>query len=84
MQTGSASIATVLAIVVFVATPSAEGSGGCSSGIDVTSAPYAADPTGASDSSSAFNAAIVAAGGAGMVFCTLFCNIHLWIETLSC
>ena len=39
----------------------------CTSGIDVTSAPYSADRTGAADSSSAFNAAIVAAGGVGTV-----------------
>ncbi len=38
----------------------------CTSGIDVTQAPYAADPTGTSDSSSAFNAAIIAAANAGM------------------
>lgn len=41
-------------------------SGVCTSGIDVTQAPYAADPTGTSDSSSAFNAAIIAAGAAGI------------------
>lgn len=39
----------------------------CTSGIDVTSAPYSADSTGAADSSSSFNAAIVAAGGVGTV-----------------
>ncbi len=38
----------------------------CASGIDVTQAPYAADPTGTSDSSAAFNAAIVAAAASGM------------------
>ena len=37
----------------------------CTTGIDVTQAPYAADPTGRSDSSAAFNAAIAAAGTAG-------------------
>jgi len=37
----------------------------CASGIDVTQAPYAADPTGTSDSSAAFNAAIVAAAASG-------------------
>ncbi|KAA6429796.1 MAG: hypothetical protein FRX49_00228 [Trebouxia sp. A1-2] len=44
-------------------------SGVCTSGIDVTQAPYAADPTGTSDSSSAFNAAIIAAGAAGQTVC---------------
>jgi len=42
-----------------------QASGVCTSGIDITQAPYAADPTGTSDSSSAFNAAITAAGAAG-------------------
>lgn len=37
----------------------------CTSGIDVTSAPYRADATGAADSSPAFNAAIAAASAAG-------------------
>lgn len=43
----------------------AEASGVCISGIDVTQAPNGADPTGISDSSSASNAAITAAGAAG-------------------
>lgn len=63
---GAASFA-VLVMLVLVKFPSAQAFDRCTSGIDVTSAPYSADPTGAADSSSAFNAAIVAAGGAGTV-----------------
>lgn len=77
-QAGAASVATVLAMLFCVAVTSAEGSKACSSGIDVTGAPYKADPTGASDSSSAFNAAIVAAAGGGMSVYTFVCNRHLW------
>ena len=52
---------------------SAQGSDICTSGIDVTLAPYGADPTGLLDSSPALNAAIAVAGlgGAGMAMVTV-------------
>lgn len=74
---------TMLALLVFAAISSAEGSTGCSSGIDVTKAPYRADPTGATDSSSAFNAAIVAAGGGGMAVHTRYCYEHTAFPVVS-
>ena len=63
-QSGAASV-TLLAMLVLIGLSSAQDSGECANGIDVTSAQYGADPTGAADSSSAFNTAIIAAGGAG-------------------
>ena len=65
-QNSAASVAA-LAMILLLTFPSAQAVEKCTSGIDVTSAAYSADPTGATDSSSAFNAAIVAAGGVGTV-----------------
>ncbi len=71
MQRSSAAVAvSTLVCLVSAVVDSAylrtlQASDVCTSGIDVTQAPYAADPTGTSDSSSAFYAAITAAGAAG-------------------
>ena len=61
------SLMCVMAVTVDSASLRSLQAGVCTTGIDVTQAPYAADPTGASDSSAAFNAAIAAAGTAGML-----------------
>lgn len=82
-QSGTASVVIVLAMLALFGISSAQDSDGCASGIDVTSAPYGADPTGAADSSSAFNAAIVAAGGAGMLFVARGAIRKLVIDRLS-
>ena len=71
MQRSSAGVAVSMLVCLMSAVVdsaylrSLQAFGVCTSGIDVTQAPYAADPTGTSDSSSAFNAAITAAGAAG-------------------